>query len=438
MKFDKVENLKRSDISGPTLLDPIKDEKEDVVKVLLELPKSSATGGGAQSTGSMIQTASSSESRNLIQFDMSINEGLAGISREISAKYQIDMDKHGLLLVVNTEHNKKHKRYVTEDDLRNKSIANGSTISVGTSVKRLAKYIINKINASGAKIDNFLFYLKSYADDVVFNREFCKNNGHQVLLDQIMPVKGGSLSSASGGSKQAGVKERAIILHVLLSLIDDQVISYAIVAANNSDFTAFLIEQVESNIPDKKITKLTFNEEQHRDDRELDDQETIVQKSLALLERGMAEGCAVLSDCAQRLIFTAPKIHARLNPTVPSQMQTTALNFTNQVLLRMGEKGEHIEQAQMHKLRTHVLACARAEHDDVDLRGAIGFFQQLLLANNYGESYGTVGTSEHQPLVDQIKKNLELSSWEKLSSSFADAPLGKLALIVLPPSNLFH
>merc|ERR1712123_276928 len=125
--------------------------------------------------------------------------------------------------------------------------------------------------------------------------------------------------------------------------------------------------------------------EQHRDDRELDDQETIVQKSLALLERGMAEGCAVLSDCAQRLIFTAPKIHARLNPTVPSQMQTTALNFTNQVLLRMGEKGEHIEQAQMHKLRTHVLACARAEHDDVDLRGAIGFFQQLLLANNYGE-----------------------------------------------------
>ena len=74
------------------------------------------------------------------------------------------MDKHGLLLVVNTKHNKKHNRYATEDDLHNKRILNGSTISVGTSVKRLAKYTINKINASGAKIDNMLFYLRGYAD----------------------------------------------------------------------------------------------------------------------------------------------------------------------------------------------------------------------------------------------------------------------------------
>ena len=105
------------------------------------------------------------------------------------------MEKHGLLLVVNTGDNKKHKRYVTEDDLRNKTIANGSTISVGTSTKRLVKYLITKINASGAKLDNFLFYLKSYADDVVFNREFCKNNGHQVLIDQILPKSHGSTSS---------------------------------------------------------------------------------------------------------------------------------------------------------------------------------------------------------------------------------------------------
>ena len=46
MKFDqKIENLKRSDISGPTLIDPINDEKESVVKVLLELPKSSVPVG---------------------------------------------------------------------------------------------------------------------------------------------------------------------------------------------------------------------------------------------------------------------------------------------------------------------------------------------------------------------------------------------------------
>ena len=46
MKFDqKIENLKRSDISGPTLIDPINEEKETVVKVLLELPKSSVPAG---------------------------------------------------------------------------------------------------------------------------------------------------------------------------------------------------------------------------------------------------------------------------------------------------------------------------------------------------------------------------------------------------------
>lgn len=49
MKFDqKIENLKRSDISGPTLIDPINDEKETVVKVLLELPKSSVPAGSGK------------------------------------------------------------------------------------------------------------------------------------------------------------------------------------------------------------------------------------------------------------------------------------------------------------------------------------------------------------------------------------------------------
>ena len=209
--------------------------------------------------------------------------------------------------------------------------------------------------------------------------------------------------------------------------MDDQVITYAIIAANNSELTPYLIESIESNTPDKKAskpTKLTFQEDQSKEDRELEDQEIIVQKSLALLERGMAEGCAVLTEC-KRLIFNQEKIHSRLSPTVPNQMATTALNFTNQVMLRMSEKGEHIETAQMNKLRTHVLSVARAEQDDVDLRGAIGFFQQLLLANNYGESYSTTGTEQHQPLIDQIKKNLDLSSWDKLSSSFADAPLAQ-------------
>ena len=70
----------------------------------------------------------------------------------------------------------------------------------------------------------------------------------------------------------------------------------------------------------------------------------------------------------------------------------------------------------MNKLRQHVLSVARSDHDDVDVRSAISFFQQLLLANNYGESYSTTGADEHQTLIDQIKKNLELTSWEKLSS----------------------
>lgn len=82
----------------------------------------------------------------------------------------------------------------------------------------------------------------------------------------------------------------------------------------------------------------------------------------------------------------------------------------------LGEKSELVESGQMNKLRQHVLSVARSDHDDVDVRGAIGFFQQLLLANNYGESYSTTGTDEHQTLIDQIKKNLELTSWEKLSS----------------------
>ena len=123
--------------------------------------------------------------------------------------------------------NKKHKRYVTEDDLRYKTIANGSTISVGTSVKRLVKYLITKINTAGTKLDrNLLFYLKSYADDVVFNREFCRNNGHQVLLDQILPK---SHSSTSSQGKSITDADRAIILHVLLSFLDDQGMGFYIV-----------------------------------------------------------------------------------------------------------------------------------------------------------------------------------------------------------------
>merc|ERR1719210_1033478 len=60
-----------------------------------------------QSGSSMMANNSSSNSeRNLIQFDMKASEGLAGICQEISQKYQIDMEKHGLLLVVNTGDNK--------------------------------------------------------------------------------------------------------------------------------------------------------------------------------------------------------------------------------------------------------------------------------------------------------------------------------------------
>ena len=49
----------------------------------------------------------------------------------------------------------------------------------------------------------------------------------------------------------------------------------------------------------------------------------------------MAEGCAILTEC-KKLIFQ-DTIHSKLSATVPSQMQATALNFTNQVMLRMGK-----------------------------------------------------------------------------------------------------
>ena len=63
-----------------------------------------------------------------------------------------------------------------------------------------------------------------------------------------------------------------------------KVISYAIIAANNNELTSYLIDCVESNSDKKSRTKLTFEEESQKEvDRELADQEIIVQKSLALL-----------------------------------------------------------------------------------------------------------------------------------------------------------
>jgi len=64
-------------------------------------------------------------------------------------------------------------RYITDDDLRNNSIASGSTISIGTSAARLANYCIKKITEKHETAEN-LKWLKSYAEDIVFNREFCR------------------------------------------------------------------------------------------------------------------------------------------------------------------------------------------------------------------------------------------------------------------------
>ena len=99
MKYEDRKDF-RKDISSPILKDPISKNDQDVVKVLLELPKSSSQGLNNGDKG-----------RDLIQFDLHATLGLFAINEEISKKYNVDMDKHDLLLVLNTGENQKHKRY---------------------------------------------------------------------------------------------------------------------------------------------------------------------------------------------------------------------------------------------------------------------------------------------------------------------------------------
>ena len=101
MKYEDRKDF-RKDISSPILKDPISKNDQDVVKVLLELPKSSSQGLNNGDKG-----------RDLIQFDLHATLGLFAINEEISKKYNVDMDKHDLLLVLNTGENQKHKRFVT-------------------------------------------------------------------------------------------------------------------------------------------------------------------------------------------------------------------------------------------------------------------------------------------------------------------------------------
>ena len=257
-------------------------------------------------------------------------------------------------------------RYITDDDLRNKSIANGSHISIGTSVKRLVSYVIKKVS-NRDELKSNLNWLKVYAEDIVFNREFCKHNGDKVLVDYVIQAESN--------------EERASILTVLLSLIDDQVTSYCnIIGKLNAGFTSFLIDCLEKFITVKKETEtgkknLTFQEEIIRqDDRDLEDDEIIVQKCLALLERGLAENCHILPETS-KLLFSTDKIYSRLSVDTPITIQIAGLNFINQVLLRCTEKGERRDIQFMNKLRQNVLAVARQDVEDQDLRSSIAFFQ---------------------------------------------------------------
>ena len=102
MKYEDRKDF-RKDISSPILKDPISKNDQDVVKVLLELPKSSSQGLNNGDKG-----------RDLIQFDLHATLGLFAINEEISRKYNVDMDKHDLLLVLNTGENQKHKRFFNE------------------------------------------------------------------------------------------------------------------------------------------------------------------------------------------------------------------------------------------------------------------------------------------------------------------------------------
>ena len=106
MKYEDRKDF-RKDISSPILKDPISKNDQDVVKVLLELPKSSSQGLNNGDKG-----------RDLIQFDLHATLGLFAINEEISKKYNVDMDKHDLLLVLNTGENQKHKRYDSSSFLK--------------------------------------------------------------------------------------------------------------------------------------------------------------------------------------------------------------------------------------------------------------------------------------------------------------------------------
>ena len=259
--------------------------------------------------------------------------------------------------------------------MRNKLIANGSHISIGTSVKRLVSYVIKKVSIRDELKSN-LNWLKVYAEDIVFNREFCKHSGDKVLVDYVIQADSN--------------EERASILTVLLSLIDDQVTSYCnIIGKLNAGFTSFLIECLEKLITVKKEAEigkknLTFQEEIIRqDDRDLEDDEIIVQKCLALLERGLAENCHILPETS-KLLFSTDKIYSRLSVDIPITIQIAALNFINQVLLRCTEKGERRDIQFMNKLRQNVLAVARQDVEDQDLRSSVAFFQ----VNNSQKSFG--------------------------------------------------
>ena len=181
----------------------------------------------------------------MVQFEMRIEQGINEIKKDINRKYNIDMDKHDLLLVLNAGKLKRYLhqlfcihffafwsyftcflqkiiftnifRYITDDDLRNSTIANGSTISIGTSVKRLANYCIKKI-CDKVDIDDNLKWLRGYADDIVFNREFCRQDGHRVLLNYLKTAE--------------TENEKAFTLSIVLSLIEDQVTSYCAIIGN--------------------------------------------------------------------------------------------------------------------------------------------------------------------------------------------------------------
>ena len=254
--------------------------------------------------------------------------------------------------------------------MRNKLIANGSHISIGTSVKRLVSYVIKKVS-NRDELKSNLNWLKVYAEDIVFNREFCKHSGDKVLVDYVIQADSN--------------EERASILTVLLSLIDDQVTSYCnIIGKLNAGFTSFLIDCLEKLITVKKETEmgkknLTFQEEIIRqDDRDLEEDEIIVQKCLALLERGLAENCHILPETS-KLLFSTDKIYSRLSVDIPITIQIAALNFINQVLLRCTEKGERRDIQFMNKLRQNVLAVARQDVEDQDLRSSVAFFQVKIL-----------------------------------------------------------